>query len=63
MRVLGLFDKYFLALMIIQGFILIMDSKGFFKWNMKDSGRKAKSIGIGIIIIGIVMYLITTYIA
>ncbi|MTK12609.1 MAG: hypothetical protein F8N39_11140 [Clostridiaceae bacterium] len=63
MRVLGLYDKYFLALMIIQGFILIIDSKNFLKWNMKDTARKAKSIGISIIIIGIMLYLVTMYIA
>lgn len=63
MRILGLYDKYFLTLMIIQGFILIIDSKNFFKWNMRDTARKAKSIGIGIIIIGIMLYLVTMYIA
>ncbi|MBV7272370.1 hypothetical protein JMF89_01635 [Clostridiaceae bacterium UIB06] len=61
MRILELFDKYFLILMIIQGLILIIDSKGFSSWNMKDTSRKSKSMGIGIIIIAVVLYLVTMY--
>ena len=61
MRILGLFDKYFLILMIIQGLILIIDSKGFSNWDMKNISRKSKSIGIGIIVIAFVLYLISTY--
>ena len=63
MRVLGLFDKYFLVLIIIQGLILILDSKVFLKWNMNDIAVKAKTIAITTMIFGIVLHLITIYIA
>lgn len=61
MRIFGLFDKYFLILMIIQGLVLIIDSKGFSSWNMKDTSRKSKSIGIAIIVVAVILYLITAY--
>lgn len=61
MRLLGLFDRYFLLLMIIQGLILFVDSKGFSRWDMKDTSKKSRAIGIGIIIVSIVLHLITIY--
>lgn len=61
MRLLGLFDRYFLLLMIIQGLILVVDSKGFSRWDMKDTSKKSRTIGIGIIIVSIVLHLITIY--
>lgn len=63
MRLLGLFDKYFLILMIIQGLILLTDSKGFLKWGMKATAKKSRIIGIGLIIISIILNLITRYMA
>jgi hypothetical protein len=63
LRVLGLFDKYFLILMVIQGLILIFDSKIFLKSNMIGIAKKAKSIAISIMILGITLHLITIYIS
>lgn len=63
MRVLELFDKYFLILMIIQGGILsFIDSRGFKESNLGKLSRKSKLIGIVAILISIVFYLSTNFI-
>ncbi len=62
MKIIGLFNKYFVILMVIQGLVLIfVDSKSFNKANMRDIGAKAKFIGIGSIIISISLYFISTF--
>lgn len=62
MRILGLFSKYFLALMLIQGFVLaFIDSKSFKRACMKRTANKAKIMGLGSIIISIILYLFAMY--
>lgn len=59
MLIIGLFTKYFLLLMVIQGFIVgVFDAKAFYKNNMKETAIKARFIGIGYLVIGIVLFLI-----
>ena len=58
MKVLDLFDTYFLVLMIIQGVIVsFYDSSAFKKKNAERSGKKARKIGITLIIISIALYI------
>ncbi len=57
MLVIGLFTKYFLILMIVQGIIVgFIDASGFDRNNMKDTAKKARVLGIGSIILGIALY-------
>jgi len=57
MKILGLFDMYFLAMMLIQGtVVLAVDSKSFKKAGMDDASRKAHVLGWLAIIIAIVLF-------
>lgn len=57
MLIIGLFTKYFLILMVVQGIIVgFIDASGFKRNNMKDTARKARIIGIGSIVLGIGLY-------
>lgn len=63
MRLIKVFDKYFLILMTIQGFITIfIDSRKFNTFSMKDAARKAKKIGLSCIIISAALYMINRFI-
>lgn len=58
MRIIGLFDKYFLIMVIIQGIITsLIDYRSFKEAGMNRTARKAKIIGISEIVISFVMYL------
>lgn len=62
MRLINIFDKYFLILMIIQGSILaFFDSKNFSKRNLRDIGKRAKIMGISSILISFLLYLISVF--
>lgn len=62
MRILGLFSKYFLILMVIQGFVLTcIDSKSFKNACMHKTATKAKIIGMGTIAISFILYLLAIY--
>lgn len=62
MRILRLFDKYFLILMLIQGGVLSsIDYAEFKKLNKNKSAMKARFIGIIAILISIILYLITNF--
>jgi|GEM_PF-1261022 hypothetical protein len=64
MRILGLISKYFVILMVIQGFVLVfIDSRGFKRANMKRAANNAKVIGGVSIITSIVLYVLAIYIA
>ncbi|KZL90058.1 hypothetical protein CLMAG_45440 [Clostridium magnum DSM 2767] len=64
MRILGLISKYFLILMVIQGFVLaFIDSKGFKRANQNRAADKAKLIGGVSIIASIVLYVLAIYVA
>ncbi|GAA0744155.1 CLC_0170 family protein [Clostridium oceanicum] len=57
-KILGALDKYFLMLMIIQGFIVgVVDAKSFKEKKMFKLYRKSKIIGIFIVILGVVSYI------
>ncbi|WP_190285296.1 CLC_0170 family protein [Clostridium sp. JN-1] len=62
MRILGLFDKYFLILMLIQGSVLSsIDYAKFKKLNKNKLAMKSRLIGIVVILISIILYLITKF--
>lgn len=64
LRLIKLFDKYFLILMVIQGFVVtFIDSERFKRFKMNDMARKSKIIGKTSIAVALVLYLITRYIA
>jgi multisubunit Na+/H+ antiporter MnhG subunit len=57
MLIIGLFTKYFLMLMVVQGIVVgFIDASGFKRNNMKDAARKARILGIGSIVLGIGLY-------
>ncbi|WMJ79705.1 CLC_0170 family protein [Clostridium sp. MB40-C1] len=57
MKILDLFGKYFLALILIQGSILIFfDARNFKKGNLNGLYKKARGIGIGWIVIAILLF-------
>lgn len=59
MKILDLFGKYFLFLILIQGFILgFFDVKSFEKENLNEVAKKAKVIGRGSIIIAVILFIL-----
>lgn len=59
MLIVGLFTKYFLILMVIQGYIVgIVDAKSFYKNNMKETAIKARALGIGFIFLGVGLFIL-----
>lgn len=58
MRIVDLFNSYFLALLLIQGLILdLVDSKKLKQGSENRMERKTKYVGKGIIVIGILLFL------
>ncbi|ABS35229.1 MULTISPECIES: CLC_0170 family protein [Clostridium] len=58
-RIIGIFDKYFLILMLIEGGItMFMDAPSFKKSNMMKSYKQARWIGIFIITISLILYIL-----
>ncbi|WP_434283999.1 CLC_0170 family protein [Clostridium botulinum] len=58
-RIIGIFDKYFLILMLIEGGITIfMDAPSFKESNMMKSHNQARWIGIFIITISLILYIL-----
>jgi hypothetical protein len=50
--------------MLIQAFVLIfIDSRRFKTSNLGDEAKKSKLIGVGAIVISIMLYIITEYMA
>lgn len=63
MKIVNLFTGYFLALILIQGFILgVIDLKSFQKAGMVRVCKKSKVISIGSIIVGIMVYILRIFI-
>ncbi|MCY6369855.1 CLC_0170 family protein [Clostridium ganghwense] len=59
MKVLDLFGKYFLLLILIQGCILaFFDAKSFEISNLNEVARKAKIVGIGSIIAAVILFIL-----
>jgi hypothetical protein len=64
MRLLGLISKYFVMLMVIEGFLVgFIDSKSLKKSGMKREAYKSKIIGISAIIISVILYILQIYTA
>jgi hypothetical protein len=56
-QIIGLFSKYFLILMLIQGFIAgFIDASFFKRSNMMDAAKKARILGISSIVLGVILY-------
>jgi hypothetical protein len=63
MRILELFDKYFLILMIIQGFMVsVVDAATFKKKGMKVAAKKAKYLGAITIGLSVVLFIVRNFI-
>ena len=59
MRILGLFDIYFLTMMLIQGTVVLnVDARFFKKSGSMILGRKAHTLGWISIIIAIILFII-----
>ncbi|EDU38017.1 hypothetical protein B2H94_14575 [Clostridium sporogenes] len=58
-RIIGIFDNYFIALVLIQGGITIfIDAPSFKNSNMIKSYKQARYIGIFIITISLILYIL-----
>lgn len=63
MRIVNLFGRYFLILVVIQGLVLsLIDSKSLRKAGMPKAARKAKIIGRGIILAGGILFVLHLFI-
>jgi hypothetical protein len=59
MKILDLFDMYFLAMMIIQGtVVLAIDARSFKKSGMDITSKKARNLGWLAIIIAIILFIL-----
>ncbi|KEH97658.1 CLC_0170 family protein [Clostridium massiliodielmoense] len=64
MKVINLFTKYFLMLLLIQGFIAVsLDSTSFKDSGMNSAATKAKIIGKWIMILGVTLYILRWVVA
>ena len=62
MRILELFDKYFLLLMIIQGFMVsVVDVASFKEKGMKEAAKKAKYLGNITIALSVILFAIRNF--
>ncbi|AKN33280.1 hypothetical protein Ccar_21585 [Clostridium carboxidivorans P7] len=62
MRIIKIFNGYFLILMIIQGLVLaFFDSRSFSRRNLRDVSKMAKFLGISFIIMSVCLYLVSTF--
>jgi hypothetical protein len=58
-RILELFDKYFLMLMIIQGFMVsVVDAASFKEKGRKVAAKKAKYLGVIAIGLSVILFTI-----
>lgn len=59
MKILDLFDMYFLAMMVIQGtIVLTVDSRNFKKAGNQIISKKAHNLGGIVIIIAIILFIL-----
>ncbi len=58
-KVIGIFDNYFLVLVLIEGCISIfIDAPSFKESNMIKSYKQSRVIGIFIIVISLILYIL-----
>lgn len=59
MQIIGLFSKYFLILMVVQGIVVaFIDASDFKRNRMEDTAKKARLLGFGSIILGFFLYIL-----
>lgn len=59
MKIFNLFNMYFLAMMLIQGsVVLTVDSRNFEKSGMDSTSKKARILGWFAIIIAIILFIL-----
>jgi hypothetical protein len=59
MLIVGLFTKYFLILMVVQGLVVTFIDASSFKYaKMTTAARKARILGLGSIALGIGLFLL-----
>jgi hypothetical protein len=59
MIIVGLFTKYFLILMVVQGLVVtFIDASSFKHAKMTAAARKARVLGLGSIVLGIGLFLL-----
>jgi hypothetical protein len=59
MKILGLFDMYFLAMMVIQGAVVItVDARDFKNSGMNITSRKARTLGWFVIVMAITLFIL-----
>lgn len=59
MKILDLFDLYFLAMMVIQGtVVLAVDARSFKNSGMEITSKKARKLGWFAIIIAIILFIL-----
>lgn len=59
MKIIDLFDSYFLILMIIQGSIVtIIDPYTFKKLGNATAAKKSRNLGISVLVISVVLFTI-----
>ena len=59
MRILDLFDVYFLTMMVIQGsVVLTIDARSFKKTGNDSTSKKARTLGSLAIIIAIILFIL-----
>ena len=63
MKILDLFDMYFLAMMVIQGtIVLAVDARSFKNSGMDITSKRARKLGYLAIIISIILFILRTII-
>lgn len=59
MRVLELFDIYFLIMMVVQGVVVLtLDARNFKKAGMGTISKKARTLGWFSIIVAIILFIL-----
>lgn len=59
MKILDLFDVYFLTMMVIQGsVVLTIDSRNFKRTGNESTSKKARTLGLLTIIIAIILFIL-----
>ncbi len=59
MRILDLFDMYFLAMILIQGsVVLAVDARSFKKGSKDNASKKAGRLGFSAIIVAITLFIL-----
>ena len=59
MKILDLFDMYFLAMMVIQGtIVLAIDARSFKNSGMDITSKRARRLGCVVIILAVILFIL-----